>query len=414
MVENESAKPSAQEERKLWLEYICKLNDRRLNKTKTSGITAYAICAGMCLLFMQVLELLPTIYAEQESWQHLPLIMAMTADVVYFGTLAFFAAIIPFIQNGAPRLKTTGAENSSRQISLAIASVSAIVSCLNYYATTASSLEKVRLYLYIAASYFCLEAVGRFWQIGSSLYKSFVTDKKTLELDFPRNFNLSTYKFLFATPIIVLFIYSVIVWQTVFENTTSPLVVPAYKLSVYCVSLLALIHILYIKVLSELNAGYLLNLEQRILTEKLSPEEIRKYFVSEFIGESVVRWLKQTEDTLNEHFRDFEKATAKARDLLATIPEVDPDHAYEIVGRKDNTCGLVHSAAKRYIDYSKKSLRLIGDLEHKNAFQDEKEYLKGIMAVWRKQTDELEKNNADVCVLCKQVAAMTLGNCKKT
>jgi hypothetical protein len=295
--QSESSGTSTDAEKKLWLDFLAKLNDRELQKERSSGATTWIILAVAAATLYQFIQQIPRLLEVKLPWYTVGTIVALEIDfLVHFG---IFVYILYLYAKGSverrifPELKI----RATRVIAIVIVLTKAFLVVLHGVLAEVGVLPSFVLW--------SMRLFGLYWllDVGFSFRKYIRTYRMarrygvkvpltTLEMERLGTglgsvigaFVLTPF-FSFAGASLFVYIRQLIIvspgtWIVSF-NTATQLVVAFF-----------LLFFVLGRTLYALSRNVYLELERDTVLENLPLEEIRRRFTLEVLGPRVSDWLK--------------------------------------------------------------------------------------------------------------------------
>ena len=120
---------SAEAERKLWLDYLAKLNDRELQKARASGATTWVVLAVLATILYRFFRQLPELLRANVSWASVGTLVALEINfITYFGI--FVVLLIQYCKGPEERRIFTDLKGRAYRVAavtIYIASVALVV-----------------------------------------------------------------------------------------------------------------------------------------------------------------------------------------------------------------------------------------------------------------------------------------------
>ena len=339
-------------QRRLWFDYITKLNDRDLQSSRASGFTPWVLLAVAAAIVYKCVPQIPTILSVPGAPKLTLAVLSLELDALFFMVFSL-AALVQGCQPGHPsRLVPEQKERSNQVIVVILRGVLIAVVVAHFRAAVLiEGFPVVRRVLVLFGLYWSLEIVRG---ISSSLNAWRQAQKNrspSVELSLPKStwmtFSFGGAVFFLlsaAIPSFTLFFF-VRSLQRVGLPWLLSLAAATNTLALVLV-LLALLWTL----LESASRGIFLELERDIVVEALPVSEIRTRFVREAIGASLDDWLQALIKKRQETVSRVAELTQSLGSRVQEIEAIDPTFEIERAGRAQKLLAELQSAFKPCTD----------------------------------------------------------------
>lgn len=392
------------ESEKIWLDYIVKLNDRLLDKQKTSGFTSYAVIFLMGLASYSILD---KISSNQpfSLFNHLFIVSlcnSINACIAIVLAIAFFSALVSR-KEGETRILPPSSYIHGVIIEILILVYLLFTILLNTYLIHFIhdlSIDKFP-YKFFSGFAFLFALVLLFQKLSLRIKKRKLLKKiKKTQVEFPElspsaaentyQRNILFIMLLFAIAFTLVSLFSYFNIFTVTKILAKPFIL---KLSIEIVALYVFLFILVSRAISTSSQAFLYSLERKILTEGINSDEVCRLFVSEYLGQPTNQWLEVLREEIDNKFNSFMETVDNAQEQIDELKGFDKELAYEIKGRKEEICKSVKDSYWTYSHLIKERIAQIRHLVSRKAFAvSEDQSVEKVMSYWYKQLSVFRKD----------------------
>lgn len=392
--------------KKEWIDYIARLNDRSISKRQATGFTNWAICGVIGILIFSLIDKLPVLLKIQTIATDFPvsLILIINCGIVL---LSIYVAI--FIRsNVSPDLRITPklSKISRPILSIPIVFFCIIFSFLNFYVSSYANDYNISIWpFYVFGIFLFLQGISPIITTINKHTKNKVKANELPDLTIHPIF-LSKFKMIadviFLLIATILLVSLVILTYSTFRNGNQIIFSPLLKSSIEITTILFLTFLLLNRATISARYEYLESLERRILLENLDSKQIKYLFIQEIIGETLKEWVDKIKNELKPLHDNAINVLKNSETALKKLGEIDPEYEFEFKGRKDRICKEAEIAQKEYLDLSKKYLAHLRHLNKQQAFIfSEKDLFDQILNDLESSLKTIEEAYRKMCETCK-------------
>lgn len=330
--------PLPPDERKLWFDYLSKLNDRSLHETSKSGATTWVLLGVLVAIAYKAVPLI--------AWfLSVPGYLDATRRLFFLETnvaICLFSVLVmvtTYTAGSSPRRLLT--ERVRRSIQMTINTLWIVWGLL--------SVAQFWNGISFSGSWFVrwnLIGFGAYWLIvmlliigGSIIKHQQAKRKKTvlpsfiafMSLDRPPRqqlLHIAVHAPLLLISVCGFFAYLRLLNGQAVSSWVVPLGASARLL--VCVVIAGT---LFVRMLRTAQKDAYLALERAIVVENLTPNEIRTRFVTQFLGTEIGEWLKEIGASVTAANLKLKQAAALYPEKVAEIAAINEQYALERVGR---------------------------------------------------------------------------------
>lgn len=388
----------------MWLEYIMKLNDRKLNRQKASGFTFWALFTTLAILIFTIIENLKLVFSSSDNYFLLWLFISVSINTLS-SLLIICACLDRSTLERDRRLVTKLSELSMGNtfVSLLFILLSALI--INVYVGIESSsknLEPLPYYLFSVFFFFLICAACVEWSVKRRARKK--------GLEFPEAAVHNKVNAIFFIVGFILFSVSIFSITDIEKNIHVLNNIGIIKLTLYIGISVFILLTLTALAANRIEYDWIENLERRIMIEDMKAEEIRSIFVKEFLGETVMQWLNtiQSEmDTENNNcivgIKNARTEIENARKHIEQIRSIYTQNKDEIVeGLKelsDKIASIENSinAFKNSINAISKNIEKIELIRYRGPLTDDEQIILDIII--KESKNKIEENKSEAVKL---------------
>jgi hypothetical protein len=277
--------------RKLWLKYVMKLNDRTLAKQQSSGFTTWAILGIVVIVSYKIIDQLPVFLADHKM--RLLLLTSLTNILNISYLIKLFGSVImsKSFALSEMRLKTRLSMASEPFLVFTLYVIYALLIYMNILIVI-NEPYSLPLWPYILFALIFLMEI-----LGPSISKAITFFKMRDEYSnlpvlssLPIIANKSLKRITENVIIIIIIILFIILIKPIlmFINNSNILSnINIIKCSFEISGFIFLVLFLIFRISSSFSKQFLESLERRIIMEELTAEEIKTIFIKEFVGDTV-------------------------------------------------------------------------------------------------------------------------------
>jgi hypothetical protein len=267
--------PPRQSLEAMWLEYIMKLNDRMIARRQVSGLTFWAHLCIIAVLFYRLIDSLPNLMTSENDLfimdsYFVCLINLLTT--VFAGFIIVVTYLFPFSER---RLATDLSQRYGQYTSIILTPFILLIAANNFYVG------------FFTAKYWTFYVFGVYWMLVLFAIQNYYILKKGPQLE-PGSTIVSSHasrKFFASQFFIIIVLFGCAIYQIGDIKLLLIDSIALVKTSIELAALFILFPWFLIVVEASKIRSWLLNLEQRILVDRLTADEIRHIFITEFAGQ---------------------------------------------------------------------------------------------------------------------------------
>jgi hypothetical protein len=337
-------------ERKLWFDYLAKLNDRELQSARASGFTPWALLAVVAATVYAAAPKIPSFVSTPGAVTTSLVTLALETDVLFFEGL-FILSLMAYC---APRVHSRLApERSERASSIVILTGRILITAL-----AAAHFVAAFKFTGTAIVRWMLVILGVWWlyNLHLGVRTGLRSAREAKKLGPPAvSFSVTRGATLIGSPVgaavvftmgilplatLIAFLHRLahegISWVAALGAATDVLVV------------LGVVAALFLMAIHSASRGIFLALERDILLENLSASEIRNRFIKEALGRPVGDWIESAYEKVREAFQILVGVRDSIAQRLQEIEGIDPQFALERAGRAQKALDELEAAIKTY------------------------------------------------------------------
>lgn len=343
-----------QDDRKIWLDYLGKLNDRALHRARASGFTAWAVVAVILALCFRLLPALPVIITDASQRGAYLVASTMVLTNIFFASLLFIVAVVSDLDPIEARLQSRLDRVSDPVVKTALGVFCAGVALLSCCSTSLAQRHGLSMWSFgLSAVVFVLLAVST---LGSSrVGKKFEKHRANLRR-FASPLAFSTAKHCQKTTraiVIVLLTCLGITLVPVFEVAPQMSSQHRVDIAVWALSFAGVVYLslfMVFRVVGLMNSSFLARLERDVVVNALTADQIRDAFIRELLGEDVEQWMSDCKTRTRTIHAEFERAIVDAEAEVGRICALDPSLRFEAAGRYGDLKATLAAAFKKRED----------------------------------------------------------------
>ena len=385
--------PPTDPERRLWFDFLSKLNDRSIQEKRESGATAWVLVAAAVWILYKCVPLIPLFLSLPGALRAASTIFLLEVDGLSFLALALGLALHWADEEVPGRLEPRTFSRPRRLLLLILYIGALVLAAAHGLLAARFAPPGVTRWALVA---FCLLWLANFafptvegWRKSSKAKQSGTTVPEFSGLKFPRQVSAFARR---CTGYWHLRRGCVPVLPPVSWPLVRRLDYPA-RCGEPFPRPFAILSILSLRGLSHQSRGAYLKLERAIVVEHISAEEIRARFEEQMLGPEVGNWLKAIGDGFKSECAGFKAALGSVRERTKEVEAIDPKYSIERIGRAKALMADWNKAAESYLS---KLDGYVFQLEECNAFPlsaDEREILSRILSSWKELSREAKEEN---------------------
>lgn len=321
----------------MWLEYIMKLNDRKLNRQKASGFTVWALLTALAILIFTIIENLELVFSSSYNYFLLWLFISVSINTLS-ALLIICACLDRSTLERDRRLVTKLSELSTGNTFVSILFILLLALIINVYVGIESSsknLESSPYYLFSVFFFLLICAACGDWLVKRRARKK--------GLGLPEAAVHNKVNTIFFIVGFILFSVSIFSITDIEKNIHVLNNIGIIKLTLYIGTSVFILLTLTALAANRMEYDWIENLERRIMIEDLKAEEIRSIFVKEFLGETVMQWLNTIQSEMDTGINNHIAEIKNARKHLDQIRSIYTQNEDEIMGRLEEVSNKITS-----------------------------------------------------------------------
>jgi hypothetical protein len=385
--------PAYDAERKIWFDYVVKLNDRSLQQTKVSGATTWGLLGVAVVILYKTVPLLPRLFSLPGILSSTSAMVLLETDAVLHLGAAFFYLLYYSIGGTEKRLLPRTAQRPRNIIFVASVVLMTALSFLHFLVSyKVSWAPSVRR---------CLFGFGIVWvaNVGVAIGKRIKTAQKARKQKVPvpafTGFELGA-DFGALLMAAVVFVAGIVPFCFLFMflrrlNQASADWVTPLSLASHFVVLCGVLLVLFARAISHAPRAAYEALERAIVIENLSADEIRFRFVDQVLGPRAADWLRNLMKPIQEAEDQLAAMTESAKRGMAEIEAIDSQFPLERKGRAKKLSDGLHAALEEHKSAVEAFLFQIHHYPTYDTSSEEIDFLKAIGTDWRGEKGEKAK-----------------------
>lgn len=400
-----------------WLQYISKLNDREINRKRSSGFTTWAVCGLIGLLFYNILDRIDIIFTPATRW----LLLLAQASVFNIGcSIVLFVMMLLFQGITIPDIRLSSRIDRAAKpiIFVPLMTLTLLLSIINVYVGYVTIIRGVSNWIYyVFGGYYLIQVIIPAIQ---KIYTAYKLKKAYKDMPIPDSLPaLLDKKIRFISQIIftvlatTMLLFSALSAYQILVHTNIASNINVIKFSIeVCVLAFAVLY-LFIRLSRSFRNKFLERLERMIVMEDLKTKNIVSVFTREYLGETISDWLGKIEDRIKKLYDNFVEESKNTKNEMGEIDKIDPKYTIEIDGRIKKVCESHRKSFHEYADYMKVVLRQMSHLAEQKAFYSDKDLVDKINDSWNMQLEEAKRIFDEVCGICKSIQNKIKGQKEK-
>jgi hypothetical protein len=359
--------PSEESRRKLWLEYLGRLNDRELQSTRASGATTWVLLAVAAAIIYRAVPQLPRFFSVPEALTETAVIWALTLDSLLFFLIAL-VGLIEYCTGGKEGRVLPELQKRAEWVLVwsmfCLTIVLVLVHvwlCLKLNRRDFAWWTLVGFAILWAWSQISVISI-RWKKIHDARKYRIPTPSFSVTSTFPDFRALICAALLF--PIGVVPCLALVAYIRALSLQGVDWVLPLGA-AAQCLALMAILIALGVRGLEDVSRGIYRDLERDIVLEELTPAEIKSRFIAYALGVSIADWFKGVHMQLDESHSKL-KALVQSTELR--LREIDSISAVYGLERKGRASALLKEfnagteeyglALRGYVTQMKEFLRI--------------------------------------------------------
>jgi len=377
-------------ERKLWFEFISKLNDRNLKKDQESGVTNWVLLGVVVAILYKGMPKVPAIVSSQEY---------LTAT--YITSLLLLDLLINFGLGYLHLVRLAEKQQELRSIpDQFMPAVRIMVLLLMAALALFGGLQIAAAFLYSGMPLsveLVLIIFGALLLLQSAI--ALVLETRVVVKAWNRKASLPPLNWWNLTPkpevriisgFAMFSVGGLVLYALIYYLKGLTGWVTALGAASQVIGLAAAISTLFFRGFRAITHGAYIRLEMEILVENLSPAEIRARFVEQLLGARITERLKQIGEDVTRAESAFEEACRNLQQELIPIETIDSKYALERRGQTAKILYRLEVAQKECRAVIDGSLFQLGECAKIPMPKAEREVLKATLAEMRRAIDQQE------------------------
>jgi hypothetical protein len=402
--------PSVQDpERRLWFDFLAKLNDRSLQGQSKSGATNWVLLGVAAAIIYKCVPLTPTFLATPGS--------VKAASVLFFLEVNAFVLLLTalvslqyYSQAGTRRrLLPEGAKR--------VVSINAWVII---FVEMLVGIGQLWLGFRLTGPRFArwtLVGFGLFWV--SNAVAGIVNRSRKKRRAKAQNIPVPQFSGLDVGPDLgairlcvvslltsLLALVGVLTYLRFLGELTIGWVTPLGAATQVLV-LLSIIWVLFYRIVQSGQNDAYLSLERAILAENLTPSDIRTRFVTELLGDAVGDWMKAIGVAIAQANENLGKVTETIRERLPEIGAIDSQYGLERRGRAEKLLKELAAAMDQHRSAMEKSIFHMEEYRKLILSAEEQQLLQSIPSRWVAESSNAVAQQNAAAELLQKLKALT-------
>lgn len=392
--------------RRLWFDYLSKINDRNLLRHRSSGLTTWAVVGALALLVFRVLDRAPLLMATPSLWPFLLFASTILADFTLYAWVN-----ISWLHSGSKSPQTIRLQSTSERDSNLMANTGLVLFGLPLVAANVVSAGIMGQFqvstwpFWLLAVMISCQTIVFVLQQGLRWYKSRkhgedvpLVSLATKGPDSPFWSSLLV-RIVSVLPLLVL----IVPISQALPHIQTPQHTDILKWAVEITTCYLLLVFLWFRSAQQVEYRYLERLERRIVLENLQSNEIADLYIRGLLGETAREWLSRSEDHLKEIFSETQGALSDCEEGIEEIASIDPSMKYEIRARRCDVCKNMVKALDYYYGFSKSFSQHLRYILKQGGLEAHRELTNQVFDGWEEQMEELETKRKHICESCSQL-----------
>jgi len=328
--------PAPQEaERKLWLDYLAKLNDREIQSARASGFTTWALLAVAAAIVYRSVPQLPRFLSTANALKESAVIFLLEANAVLFFAVGFSLLVYYCAGETETRLYSEIGRRVFRVEFWTLLLMMLGLAIVHFaVATELASFDFV---------WWTLVGLGTFWGANIAFdiqrWVRIAAEAKKHKIPVPlfSSVLVSPHKPAVVLAVIMIAIGTIpmaalLMYLKALSAGSRDWVMPLGSATQVLV-LLVISLVFFFRGLATPSRNVHKQLERDILLERLGPDEIRSRFISQVLGDDVAKWLKELGEQMRQSMRKTKELAAILQSGLEEIEGIDSTYSLERRGR---------------------------------------------------------------------------------
>lgn len=330
---SEAATPLTVDSRKLWLDYLGRLNDREIRSANVSGATTWVVIAAMAGIIYDAAARFPQFLSSAPDWTHLSQILLLQVNATYFAGLGIVYSLYYCIGETEGRVDPPLQRRAGAITRLVSMWLSIALLLGNIYVTLVGAGLFPRLVCGVLAL-----LLGGASVIAARTYREKRRKEKEHHLDLP-DFTLAHIPPSIAGALgVVFFVIALIAGAALLSflmdlHTASVAWLGLVGASSRLLAIVMLASLLLYRLLRVASRGVFRELERDILLYDLGGADIRSRFIAEIIGPAFGEWFTDVVKRIEAEETRLKDLVVRMREGLAAVKAIEPKFMFERSGR---------------------------------------------------------------------------------
>jgi hypothetical protein len=339
-------------QRKLWFEYLAKLNDRELQSSQAYGFTPWALLALVAAIIYHGVPQIPAFLSTPGAATASLVTLLLEIDVLCFGGISVVALIGycgPASQSRLlPELNKRAAQVRNWTLRIFFAAVAAMHFIASARTTGFPNARWV------------LVAFGLLWTINllQGIWMDLKAAREAKKNKLPLiTLSITNSSAQFGSPIAaaVMFPIAVVPLVTLFNflraiHGHGLLWVSTLGTATDVLVIIVVLWALFFMAIDSMSRGVFIALERDVILESLPPSEIRARFIREALGSSVGDWLETVYQKRRESFSRIGRLMDSLKHRVQEIEAIDPGFTLERAGRAQKLLDELDAGLNSYLE----------------------------------------------------------------
>lgn len=380
-----------------WYQFISKINDRNLSRQSSSGFTSWALLGVMSIIFYKLIDRL--ILISKMTDNYLPVFIVWVTIISTIILICIFLLIIFSIKVNLYLTPRLTANLSKKTKPLAMMSFFITSFLWLVFSILSLCLNEINITwpFIIISFFFFMFCSGIIFDVFDSIVLRISFGRKHKDVPTLSSVPIFTgkdkYKQLtFILVLVILQIFSFLFMVIGLLENDKYLNLDCIKGAIELNILLILFIILTDKIIVSLKHAVLEDIETQVFIDQLPPEEIKKNFTENILGESTKEWIIKIKAEINKKIDDLMEIYENIENEMKVINQINKDYKHEIQIRKNDLYKKLELNFLDYESYMNCALEYFRRLLKQNAFADiEKEFLNNTFSEFQVKLTEVRK-----------------------
>jgi hypothetical protein len=326
--------PQMDTERRLWFDFLSKLNDRSIQEQRESGATGWVLLAAAIGILYTCIPLIPRFLTVPGALGAASVIFLLEVDGLAFFDVAYGLALRYSTGTVEGRLQPRSLSRFLQAFALVLSFGALILAALHGWPAwrlkLPGSVKWVLVFFGLLwFGNFAASVIGR-WRKGSKAKRLQTTVPRFSGLAIPREVGWAVAVVCLGIGICA--VWALLVYLRSLDRSSADWITPLSAAS-HLLALVAVVSILLLRRASKEHRGAYLALERAIVVERLSADEIRARFETEMLGQAVGDWLKTLGDSVRREHAVLKAALGSVRERTKEVEAIDSEYQLERIGR---------------------------------------------------------------------------------